>query len=215
MSLKKQYITVTQLLNFIKKILTDSIPTVNFEGEISSLKTSINGHCYLDIKDESSTASCVIWASRFSRLNFKPKAGMKVLCQGTPDVYPQRGSLQIQILNMIPAGEGDLMLKFIELREKLAGEGLFDVSRKRPIPFLPKTIGIITSQEGSVISDMKVKLEERMPSVKVLLYPSAVQGKGACLQLVKGIEYFNSKQNVDVIIIARGGGSLEDLLEFK
>lgn len=215
MSAQKQYLTVTQLNYMLKKTITDTYPVINFEGEISSLLIAASGHAYLDVKDENSVIRCIIWKGKLSQVKFRPKDGMKVLCQGSPDIYPQRGQLQVQITNMIQAGEGDLMLKFTELKEKLSKEGLFDLDRKRTIPYFPKSIGIITSASGAVIHDMSVKIEERMPSTKVYLYSANVQGKGASKEIANGIEYFNKKANVEVLIVARGGGSLEDLWAFN
>lgn len=210
-----KYLSITDLVQLLSKTLEAHIPKVNFTGEISSCKVYSSGHCYLDIKDRHSLINAVMWRSTLSRLKFKPEAGQEVLCSGNPGIYPARGQLQVIVNSMQLAGSGDLQQKFLELKEKLEREGLFDAERKRSLPFLPKSIGIITSKSGAVIHDMSVKFSERMPATKIYLYDARVQGEGAAEEIAAGVKYFNEKHQVDLLIVARGGGSLEDLWAFN
>ncbi len=210
-----QYLTITRLCQYYNTVLEQYCGTVYFEGEVSSVSVGARHHHYIKIKDQNSAVSAIIWGSYAQTLKFKLEVGQKVLCQGSPQIYPARGDLSTIITSIKLAGQGDLQQKFLELKEKLQAEGLFDLARKRKLPFLPTSIGIITSATGAVIHDMSVKFAERYPSIKIYLYDARVQGEGAYRELISGLQYFNQQNKVDLIILARGGGSLEDLWNFN
>lgn len=207
--------SVTKLNFLLNQTLEMSLGEVTFEGEISELAVAPSGHMYLTIKDEESQISAVMWRSSAARLKFRPKIGDAVLCVGTPNVYTKNGRLQIVLQSMQQAGDGELRRKFEELKLKLEREGLFAVERKRKLPFIPKAIGVVTSKTGAVIHDIMVKLQERMPQIPVYLVDARVQGEGAAAEIARGVELLNRANLVDVIIVARGGGSLEDLWPFN
>ena len=208
-------ITVTQLNNRVKNILSNnpSVTNIWVSCEISGLKQVSSGHSYMTLKDENGQINAVMFASARSRLDFQLKDNMKVTAFGSVDIYAPRGSYQFIIQAMRQSGIGDLYQKFEELKIKLKGEGLFDESRKRPIPQYPRVIGVVTSSTGAVIHDIITTSATRFPS-DILLSPSLVQGEGAAETIVAGIELLNS-QGVDVIIVGRGGGSIEDLWPFN
>jgi exodeoxyribonuclease VII large subunit len=185
------------------------------EGEISEVKQGKTGHVYFTIKDKEAQIPGVIWAGVARTLGFRIEPGLAVICYAKPTVYQARGSLQLVAHRIIPGGEGALRRKFLELKAKLEREGYFAANRKRPLPFLPKSIGIVTSAQGAVIHDIMVRLRERMPQVKVWLADVKVQGDGAAESIAAGIRDLSESGLVDVIIVARGGGSLEDLWAFN
>ena len=190
------------------------------EGEISGWKLYPSGHAYFTLKDAEAQLSCVMFASALARCKAagRLKDGAKVCLYGRLDVYAPRGSYQMVALAAKIAGEGDLMAKFNELKEKLQGEGLFDAARKRPLPFLPHRIAVVTSPAGAVIHDMCTVLTRRFPNVEIRLYPVKVQGPGAKEEIVEGIRFFNRPSadwSPDVLIVGRGGGSIEDLWAFN
>ena len=215
--------SVTEITNAIRELVTTSkIRVVTVEGEISGWKVAATGHAYFSLKDENAVINCAMFAGPLSECAFKDqfKDGAKVQMWGRIDVYPKRGSYQLVVQRARLAGEGELMAKFNELKAKLGAEGLFDESRKRPIPFLPHRIGIVTSPTGAVIHDMLTVISRRFPNVEVLLYPAKVQGDGAADEVVAGLEYFNDPAKnggfeADVLIVGRGGGSIEDLWCFN
>ncbi len=209
------YLTVTQVNQLLQAALDDHVPSVNLQGEISEITAAASGHFYFTLKDEQAQISAVIWRGNAAMLGFELKTGLHVLCQGRPAVYQKRGSLQIIVHRMIPAGEGMLQQRFFELKKKLGNEGLFALERKRELPFLPSAVGVVTSGTGAVIHDIMVKIRERMPSLKVYLVDVRVQGEGAAGEIAGGVNLLNDCRMVDVIIIARGGGSLEDLWAFN
>ena len=215
MPAEKEYISVSQLNKSINQSLEKALPIVYFEGEISQCIRAASGHYYLTLKDENCEISSVMWKGVAQSLSFVPETGISVLCDGKPSVYPVKGRLQVVLHRMSPVGEGDLQKKFLELKEKLNKEGLFSKDRKRELPFLPREIGIVTSETGAVIHDIMVKLRERFPSVRVSLVDARVQGEGAAEEIVSGIRLLNQIDTIDVIIVARGGGSLEDLWAFN
>lgn len=209
--------TVTQLNNFIKA-LVDQTPVLQnlwVKGEISNLKIHSSGHVYLTLKDEGGVLRAVMFRGSASKLTFRLENGMKVLAGGRISVYERDGGYQLYIENMELEGQGELYVRFEALKKKLGEEGLFDQKRKRPIPLYPKTVGICTSPTGAAIRDILNILKRRYPIVRAIIYPCLVQGEGASGSIVKGIEYFNKEQSADVLIVGRGGGSIEDLWAFN
>lgn len=208
-------LTVSELTHDIKEVLENIFTSVRVEGEISNLRQPSSGHMYFSLKDQASQIRCVFFRHASLGLKFALKDGLKVILSGRVGVYEKDGQYQFYVNSVEPKGQGALQLAFEQLKEKLAKEGLFDEGRKRPLPFLPKTIGIVTSPTGAVIRDMLHVLARRFPAAHVLLNPVRVQGEGAAEEIVTAIKEFNEWNNVDVIILARGGGSLEDLWCFN
>ena len=209
--------TVTQINNYLKALL-EQVPILQnvwIKGEISNFKLHSSGHIYLTLKDEGAVLKAVMFRNAAQNLSFKPADGTKVLARGRISVYEAGGQYQLYIEEMEADGIGDLYAKFEELKKKLSEEGLFSEDRKKPIPSFPETIGIVTSPTGAAIRDMINILKRRYPMVKVIIYPCLVQGENAAQSICEGIEFFNSKKNVDVIITGRGGGSIEDLWAFN
>jgi exodeoxyribonuclease VII large subunit len=208
--------SVTQINNEIKTILEDSYPSVWICGEISSFKTYSSGHMYFNLKDETSQISAVMFAGYNKNLKFVPKDGMQVVVYGKITTYLQRGTYQVQVTFMKEQGLGTLQDKFEKLKEKLLKEGLFDESHKKQIPYLVNKIGIVTSKDGAALHDILSVLERRFSTVEVLIYPVRVQGETAKNEIVKAIEYLNENhKELDVLLVGRGGGSLEDLWAFN
>lgn len=210
-------IKVSELNNYIKSVIDNDerLNTVYIRGELSNFKRHYTGHLYFTLKDETSLIKCIMFKSYTTYLNFEPKDGMSVVILGTVSVFERDGVYQIYAKGMEPDGMGALYTAYEQLKEKLSLEGLFDEKYKKPIPVLPKAIGVVTSKTGAVIRDIINVTTRRFPNVNIKLYPSAVQGEGAAETIVKGIEFFNREKNVDTIIIGRGGGSLEDLWPFN
>jgi len=214
---KQEPLTVTEVSRNVKDSLESIFPYVQVKGEISSLKKPASGHMYFDLKDDESILHGICWRGTSSHLAIQPQDGMEVIVSGKITSYPQRSNYQMIISSMELAGQGALLKLLEERKKKLAAEGLFDESRKRPLPYLPKTIGVITSSTGAVIRDIMHRIEDRFPT-RVLLIPSLVQGLGAENTIAKAIEDFNrinDENRPDVLIIARGGGSMEDLMPFN
>ena len=216
---EKKIYGVSELTDIIKGLLKP-FDKIFVEGEISGWKIYPSGHAYFTLKDEGAQLSCVMFSSALARCKAAPrlKDGAKVCLYGRLDVYAPRGSYQMVVLAAKIAGEGDLMAKFNELKEKLQGEGLFDTARKRPLPFLPHRIAVVTSPAGAVIHDMCTVLTRRFPNLEIRLYPVKVQGPGAKEEIVEGIQFFNRPSadwQPDVLIVGRGGGSIEDLWAFN
>ena len=214
--MEKRYITVTTLNKYLKnKFDTDpNIQTLFLKGEISNFKGHTRGHLYFTLKDENSRINAVMFSSNVSKLNFIPADGMKVLVVGRVSIYEPNGGYQIYINEMQEDGLGNLYLKFEELKKKLSNEGLFDDSHKKPIPKFPKKIGIITAPTGAAIKDILSTIKRRFPGIETILFPSLVQGELASNNIVKQIEVADS-YNLDVLIVGRGGGSIEDLWSFN
>ena len=210
-----EFLSVSAVAQTLSRTLETQHPRILFEGELSELKVAQSGHLYATIKDEHSQINIVLWAGTMRGLRFKPEVGMAVRCQGRPTIYPKSGRFQIVVDKMSPSGEGLLQKKFLALKEKLEKEGLFSDARKRPLPFMPRAIGIVTSMAGAAIHDMLVKLKERMPQVPLFGVDVRVQGPGAAQDIASGITFLASSGFVDVIITGRGGGSLEDLWAFN
>ena len=210
-------ITVSALNRYIKNLIDrdEILNMVYIRGEISNFKNHYTGHMYFTLKDDSSLIKCVMFKTYTSNLNFTPKDGMSVVILGTVSAYERDGIYQIYVKGMEIDGVGALYAEYEKLKEKLAAEGLFDEKNKKKIPKIPRSIGVVTSKTGAVIRDIINVTTRRYPNVNIKLYPASVQGKGAAETIVKAIKYFNEVKNVDVIIVARGGGSLEDLWPFN
>ena len=210
-------ISVSELNDYIKeKIDADAfLNNVYIRGEISNFKHHYTGHLYFTLKDEESLIKCIMFKTYTTHLNFVPKDGMKVLLLGTVSVFKRDGVYQIYCKAMQEDGVGDLYAEYEKLKERLDKEGLFDKQYKKPIPIMPKTIGVLTSQTGSVIRDIINVSTRRNPNVSIRLLPVPVQGEGASNQIAEAIRLMNENQLADVIILARGGGSLEDLWPFN
>ncbi|HEY6010421.1 MAG TPA: exodeoxyribonuclease VII large subunit [Nitrospirota bacterium] len=214
-SLKTHILTVTQLTVQIKNLLEGSFPDVWVEGEVSNLSVPQSGHAYFTLKDERSQVRAVLFRSSQRFLKFTLQHGMQVICRGRVSLYEPRGEYQLILEYIEPRGVGALQLAFEQLKAKLEKEGLFDPDRKKPLPLLPRRIGIITSPTGAAVRDLLRVIERRHPNMHILLYPVPVQGAEAAPRIVEAIRYFNSQRTVDVMILGRGGGSLEDLWAFN
>jgi len=208
-------LTVTQLTSQIKNLLEASFPDVWVEGEISNLSIPQSGHAYFTLKDKHAQIRAVMFRSSLRFLKFTLQQGIQVLCRGRLSVYDPRGEYQLILDYIEPKGAGALQLAFEQLKARLEKEGLFDRALKKPLPLLPRRIGIITSPTGAAIRDMLRVIKRRHPRMHILLYPAPVQGTDAAPALVEAIQYFNKAKNVDVMIIGRGGGSIEDLWAFN
>ncbi|MCB9943898.1 MAG: exodeoxyribonuclease VII large subunit [Geminicoccaceae bacterium] len=207
--------TVSEISFALKRTVEDAFGLVRVRGEISGFKRAASGHLYFALKDDKSVLDGVCWRGSATRLAFKPEDGLEVICTGKLTTYPGRSRYQLVIEHMEPAGAGALMALFEERKRRLEAEGLFDPARKRPLPFLPEIIGIVTSPTGSVIRDMLHRLAERFPR-RVVLWPVAVQGEGAAEQIAAAIRGFpRVDPRPDLLIVARGGGSIEDLWAFN
>jgi exodeoxyribonuclease VII large subunit len=212
--------SVTELSAALKRTVEDAYGYVRVRGEISQPKVAASGHCYLRLKDESAALDGIIWRGAMARMSIRPEEGIEVIVTGKLTTYPGRSSYQIIIESMELAGEGALLKLLEERRKKLAAEGLFDEARKKPLPFLPEIIGVVTSPTGAVIRDIIHRIRERCPC-RVIVWPVRVQGEGAAEEVAAAIAGFNALAaggavpRPDVIIVARGGGSLEDLWAFN
>ena len=204
--------SVSDASALLKNVVETAFPRIKIRGELSQITRATSGHIYMTIKDSGAAISVIVW--RGTPLNFKLEDGLEVIITGRFTTYPARSNYQIIASEIEMAGVGAILKMLEERKQKLAAEGLFDESRKKPLPKLPQTIGVVTSPTGAAFQDIQNRLRERFP-VHVLLYPATVQGATAAAEVAAGIEYFNRMQNVDVIIVARGGGSLEDLLPFS
>lgn len=207
--------TVSELTSEIKHLIGSQFRDVLIEGEISNFKLYPSGHLYFTLKDNSSMIRAVVfnYAGRFPEGDIGD--GVAVICRGRVDVYERRGEYQLIVSAIEPRGLGVLQLKFQMLKEKLLKEGLFDPEKKKPLPVLPRTIGIVTSPAGAAVRDMLKIIQGKFENMSVIIYPVRVQGEEAAFEIVEGITYFNENKCVDVIIVGRGGGSLEDLAPFN
>ncbi|MBU0528993.1 exodeoxyribonuclease VII large subunit [bacterium] len=210
-----QTISVTELTEQIKNLLESKFESIWVSGEISNFKHHYSGHMYFTLKDDSAEIKVVMFKGFNQYLRFKPEDGMQVLANGRLSVYEQRGQYQLILKQLEPSGIGTLYLAFEALKKQLSEEGLFDSDRKKELPKYPNTIGVITSQSGAAVQDIFQILKRRAPFIKVVLRATKVQGEGAALDIVQAIEEFNEFKKVDVIILGRGGGSLEDLWPFN
>ncbi len=218
MNINEQAFSVTQLNEYVKMLIDSDeiLQTAAVCGEISNFKNHYaTGHLYFTLKDERSSVKCVMFARDVARLKFEPENGMTVTVWGRVSVFPRDGAYQLYAGFMSPTGLGEQFAAFERLKAKLSGEGLFDASRKKAIPKFPARVGVITSQTGAAVRDILNILARRWPVAEVVLFPALVQGIGAVKSLCRGLEYFNTLNNADVIIIGRGGGSGEDLSAFN
>ena len=204
--------SVSDASALLKGVVETAFPRIKIRGELSQITRATSGHIYMTIKDAGAAISAIIWRS--TPIPFKLDDGLEVIITGRFTTYPARSNYQIIVSEIEMAGVGAILKMLEERKRKLAAEGLFDASRKKPLPRLPQTIGVVTSPTGAAFQDIQNRLRERFP-VRVILYPATVQGATAAVEVAAGIEYFNRANNVDVIIVARGGGSLEDLLPFS
>ena len=217
MQTDRQALSVTQLNEYLKMVIEGDrvLSNVFVRGEISNFKLYSSGHAYFTLKDDAGQLKSVMFRSYFSRLAFLPEDGMRVIAHGRVSVYETSGQYQLYVDDLQPDGAGSLAMRFEQLKRKLAAEGLFDEARKRPLPPMPKRIGVITSPSGAAVHDIIHVLGRRFPMAEMILYPSEVQGTQAPAQLISGIEFFSITGLVDVVIIGRGGGSAEDLWAFN
>ena len=214
MSLNKSTISVSELTSQLKKIIESNFSNIWVQGEISNFKHHSSGHMYFTLKDKSAELRCVMFRGYNQGIHFKPEDGMDVILQGKITVYETRGQYQLMVQNMEPAGIGTLFLAFEALKKQLQLEGVFDNALKKQLPQFPKKVGIVTSQTGAAFKDMVQVLNRRAPYVDILLRPTLVQGDNAANDIVEAIKEISLK-NIDVLIIGRGGGSLEDLWAFN
>jgi exodeoxyribonuclease VII large subunit len=196
-------------------MLSRSFDGIKVAGEISGWKVWTSGHAYFTLKDQQAQIRCVLFRNNLRYLRFKPQDGAAVIARGSVEVRAERGEYQLLVSGMEPQGLGRLYEMFAELKEKLRGEGLFDEARKRPLPVFPRRIGIVTSPQGAVIRDMLTVLRRRWPGLHIRLYPTPVQGAGSAEGIVEGLDWFSASGWPDVVIVGRGGGSLEDLWSFN
>jgi len=208
-------LTVTQLTDQIKSILEGNFNNISLKGEISNFRPNASGHLYFVLKDANCQISAVMFRGKASYLSFTPKDGMLVQVRGSISVYGPRGNYQIMINSMSPFGEGDIMEMIEERKKRLAAEGLFDSSRKKPIPYFPETVGIVTSPTGAALRDVIRIARNRNCKVNIVVFPALVQGESAASSITKMIKIANLYNMCDVLIVGRGGGSLEDLLPFS
>ena len=214
--MNQNYLTVTAVNRYLKYKIDndDHLQNIYIKGEISNFKAHTRGHYYFTLKDEESRISAIMFASSAQKLPFIPQDGMKVLVYGKISVYESTGNYQIYVQEMLEDGLGNLFLAFEQLKIKLDKEGLFDPSKKKPIPYLPQKIGIITASTGAAIKDVLSTINRRFPNTKTILFPTLVQGEKAHLNIIKQLEIAQT-YDLDVIILGRGGGSLEDLWPFN
>jgi exodeoxyribonuclease VII large subunit len=216
---KAKIYTVSQITSLIKVSLEETLPgRLTITGEISGFKRHSSGHCYFDLKDQDAVLPAVMWKSDFAKLKFKPENGLAVLAKGHIDIYPPQGKYQFYADSLTPAGMGALQLAFEQMKNKLAAEGLFDEEHKKPLPKFPFRIGILTSKSGAARSDIIDSIHNRWPVAKLLFYDVPVQGEGAAEKIAAAIRDVNKRNallKLDVIIVGRGGGSMEDLWTFN
>jgi len=206
--------TVTEILRAARLTLESRFAEVRVEGEVSGLKRSGPGHLYFSLKDDEAALDCVLFSREAARLKFTLEEGMAVRCRGRLTLYEARGRFQMSVADIEPTGAGALALAFEQLKARLGAEGLFDPARKRPLPFLPRRLGVVTSPQGAVVRDI-IRVAHRRSPVPILISPAPVQGEGASLAIASALRRLEAVEDVDVIIVARGGGSLEDLWAFN
>lgn len=207
--------SVSELNASIRDLLESEFQDIWVEGEISNFREAPSGHYYFSLKDERAQLRCVCFKQNVRYLRFRPEDGLQATARGQVSIYEARGEYQLYVEYLEPLGYGALQLAFEQLKARLAEEGLFDPAHKKPLPRLPRRVGLLTSPRGAVIQDMIRILERRFPDMPLLLYPVSVQGEGSADEIAEGLRYFNHTRAVDVIIVARGGGSIEDLWSFN
>jgi len=207
--------TVSELTAKIRDLLAKNFTDITVQGEISNCREAQSGHIYFTLKDDRAQVRCVFFKQQQRGIKFRPEDGLQMTVRGSISVYETRGEYQIYVENLEPIGLGALQLAFEQLKKRLEAEGLFDPARKKPLPLLPSRIGIITSPRGAAVRDVVRILTRRFPNVHLTVYPVRVQGEGSAEEIVKALKFFNLKKIVDVLILARGGGSLEDLWAFN
>jgi len=212
---EKRIMTVSELTGKIRDLLAKNFTDIQVQGEISNCREAQSGHIYFTLKDDRAQVRCVFFKQQQRGIKFRPEDGLLMTVRGSISVYETRGEYQIYVENLEPVGRGALQLAFEQLKKRLEAEGLFDAKRKKPLPLLPSRIGIITSPRGAAVRDVVRILTRRFPNLHLIVYPVRVQGEGAAEEIVKAVKYFNSKKLVDVLIVARGGGSMEDLWAFN
>ena len=211
----REILTVSELTKEIRRTLEESFEQVSVVGEISNFKSHISGHWYFSLKDSDAVINCTMWKGFNQYVFFTPQDGMKIIVNGKLTVYPPRGSYQLDIRSMKPAGLGELQEAFEKLKKKLEAEGLFDEKFKKPIPLFPSKVGIVTAIDGAAFRDLVSVAKRRFPLVELVFAPARVQGSGAAESIVNSIKLLNKSGKMDVIIVARGGGSIEDLWAFN
>ncbi len=210
-----QILTVSELTKEIRKTLEENFQKVTVIGEISNFKAHVSGHWYFSLKDADAVINCTMWKGLNQYVFFTPQDGMKIVVNGSITVYPARGNYQLDIRSMKPSGLGELQEAFEKLKKKLDAEGLFDEQYKKPIPSFPQKIGIVTAIDCAAFKDMVSVAHRRFPLVELIIAPTRVQGIGAAESIVNSIKFLNEQKNIDVIIVGRGGGSIEDLWAFN
>jgi exodeoxyribonuclease VII large subunit len=211
----RQILTVSELTARIRDLLTRNFTDIFVHGEISNCRPAQSGHIYFTLKDDRAQVRCVFFKQQQRGIKFRPEDGLQVTVRGSISVYEQRGEYQIYVEKIEPVGLGALQLAFEQLKKRLEAEGLFDPARKKPLPLLPSRIGLITSPRGAAERDVVRILARRFPNVHLTVYPVRVQGEEAAGEIVKALKFFNARKIADVLILARGGGSLEDLWAFN
>jgi exodeoxyribonuclease VII large subunit len=207
--------SVTELTVRIRDLLARNFTDILVEGEISNCREASSGHIYCTLKDERTQIRCICFKTQLRTMKFRPEDGLRVTVRGSISVYEARGDYQIYVESFEPVGLGALQLAFEQLKKRLEAEGLFSQERKKPLPVLPRCIGLITSPNGAAVRDVVRILRRRFPNVQLTLYPVRVQGEGAAGEIVRALQFFNRRQSVDVVILTRGGGSMEDLWSFN
>lgn len=211
----KKILTVSELNRLANQVLTQSFPLFWVSGELSNLTRAASGHWYFSLKDNKAQVRCVMFKGRNSRLDWQPKEGDKIEARCNVTLYEARGDFQLTVESLQRAGLGDLFEAFERLKRQLQGEGLFDADLKQALPALPKCIGIVTSTDAAALRDVLSTLKRRMPNIPIIIYPTPVQGKAAAALIAKAITTAHERQECDVLILCRGGGSMEDLWQFN
>jgi len=214
-SLERRIYAVSELNATVRGLFEDNFRAIWVEGEISNCRPATSGHYYFSLKDAQSQLKCVLFKGAARFIKFRPQDGLRVLARGNLEVYEARGEYQLIVELLEPQGAGALQLAFEQLKKKLAAEGLFAQQRKRPLPALPRRLGIVTSTSGAAIRDILQILDRRFPGLHIRIFPTLVQGEGAIEQICAGLDFFSRQAWADVVILARGGGSLEDLWTFN
>ncbi|MBU1100510.1 MAG: exodeoxyribonuclease VII large subunit [Bacteroidetes bacterium] len=207
--------TISEITASVKQLIEENFNQVSLIGEISNFKPHFSGHWYFTLKDKNAQINCTMWKGVNSYVFFTPQDGMKVIVTGKLSVYPPRGSYQIDVRSMKPAGEGELQAAFEKLKLRLSSEGLFEAVHKKSIPRFPEKIGVVTAIDGAALRDMISVLNRRYPIAELIIAASKVQGQGAAEEIVRSIRLLNTRKDIDVIIVGRGGGSIEDLWAFN